>query len=86
MTTSKSVRWWDKPRAWGRQGSIVTVKGSDTVITCPKCKTPVVYNGNYFCDNWAYRPGPGECSWALRHPARSRRDREICDLIGIDYS
>jgi hypothetical protein len=65
----------------GRQGRIVAAKDRGGLIECPKCHSaPVVYNGNYFCDAF----GEG-CDWALAHPARSARDRQICDLIGTDY-
>ncbi len=77
--------WWKKPRAQGRQGAIATVRGTGERIACPKCGLyPIVYNGNYFCDNWNYPAGPGDCDWALAHPARSKRDRAVCLLIGID--
>ena len=88
--TARPARWWERPgpHPEGRQGRLVLVAGRDTGITCPECKVhPVVYNGNYFCDGWVY-PGPlgeGECTWALPHPATRKRDREICDLIGVDY-
>jgi hypothetical protein len=65
----------------GRQGRIVAVAGRDHGITCPVCGiAPVVYNGNYFCDRW-----DDGCDWALAHPATTKRDRDICDLIGIDH-
>ena len=74
--------WYEKPDKEGRNGRIVSVKGRDVPVQCPACGVmPVVYNGNYFCDGWG-----DTCSWALAHPARSRRDRYVCDLIGTDYS
>jgi hypothetical protein len=88
---SRPARWWERPRAQqreGKQGRLALIQGRDVGIDCPKCgNAPVVYNGNYFCDNWAhpYTGAEGECDWALAHPAKSKRDREICDLIGIDY-
>lgn len=88
---ARPARWWELPRdqqRQGRQGRLALVAGRTTGVTCPKCGlAPVVYNGNYFCDNWVYPgpPGPEECDWALAHPARSARDREVCDLIGTDY-
>ena len=87
--TARARRWWEVPmerRRQGRQGDLALVKGRDIGIECPKCKAfPVVYNGNYFCDNWNFPAGPDDCDWALAHPARSRGDRAVCDLIGIDY-
>lgn len=89
--TARLARWWEIPQArqrQGAQGALALVQGTKVGIECPECgAAPVVYNGNYFCDNWVYPgpPGEGECRWALAHPATSKRDREICDLIGIDY-
>jgi len=75
------TKWGERPSAQGKQGAIVSVKGTDQRIVCPACgDAPIVYNGNYFCDDWG-----GECDWALPHPATRRRDRDICDLLGIDY-
>lgn len=86
---SRSARWWELPRArqrQGRQGRLALVKGREVGIECPKCQAfPVVYNGNYFCDNWNHPAGPDDCTWALAHPAVSQRDRQVCDLIGIDH-
>lgn len=91
--TVRLASWWELPdgqQRQGRQGTIAMVRGATVPITCPECgQNPVVYNGNYFCDGWVY-PGPpnpeaGECEWALPHPATRKRDREVCDLIGIDY-
>jgi hypothetical protein len=89
--TSRPARWWELPEAdqkQARQGTLAFVKGTTAAITCPACEQAwVVYNGNYFCDNWAfpYSGADGECEWALAHPATTQRDRAICDLIGIDY-
>lgn len=89
--TARPARWWENPLTGdrpGRQGRLVSPAGRDTGITCPVCgAAPVVYNGNYFCDNWTFphTPVDGECDWALAHPARTKRDREFCDLVGIDY-
>lgn len=84
MSKGHARHWWEIPREQqrqGKQGRLALIKGRDTGITCPKCGlAPVVYNGNYFCDGWG-----DWCDWALAHPARSKRDREICDLIGTDY-
>lgn len=89
----RPARWWEIPerrQRSGDQGTLALAQGSLVGIECPVCKSaPVVYNGNYFCDNWVF-PGPperskGECDWALAHPATTRQDRAICDLIGIDY-
>lgn len=88
--TVRNIRWWESqtnaPKK-GAQGNIASPAGRPgVVIACPKCGTfPVVYNGNYFCDNWNFPAGPDDCDWALGHPAKSRRDRDICDVIGIDY-
>jgi len=82
-------RWWEVPadqQRQGRQGRLALAKGRDVEISCPECgEFPIVYSGNYFCDNWNYPVNDGDCSWALPHPAVKKRDREICDLIGIDY-
>jgi hypothetical protein len=81
-----------------KQGWLVYVKGTKDAIECPKCKRDVVvYNGNYFCDSWnpqghnalvtetVHKQIEGECDWALAHPATTVRDRNVCDLVGIDY-
>jgi hypothetical protein len=88
-STARSARWWELPREQQRQGvqgALALVAGTRVGITCPQCgQAPVVYNGNYFCDNY---PGGGvhvECDWALAHPSTTKVDKEICDLIGIDY-
>lgn len=47
--------------------------GHPTGVRCPRpgCGGEVVYNGNYFCEHWAYRGSPPrdlepyECDWAL---------------------
>lgn len=86
--TARDARWWENEATGGQgaQGRIASPAGRSGQIPCPKCGDfPVVYNGNYFCDNWAYPAEQGWCDWALAHPARSQRDREICDLIGIGY-
>lgn len=89
------TKWWELPR--------VTVRGEfhmgDLVpdVECPFDQKRILYNGNYFCENFGYesrifsdgktygerRGGP--CDWALAHPATTKVDRKICDLIGIDY-
>lgn len=70
----------------GKQGTLALAQGSLVGIDCPACgAAPIVYNGNYFCDDWNFPAGPGDCTWALAHPATTKRDREICDLIGTDY-
>jgi hypothetical protein len=93
-TTARLARWWEVPedqQRQGNQGRLALAQGSHVGITCPKCgAAPVVYNGNYFCDNYPPLPGEedlrnGTCDWALAHPAKSKRDRAVCDLIGIDY-
>lgn len=82
---SRPAKWWEIPRAQqrqGRQGRLARAQGSLVGIDCPVCgEAPVVYNGNYFCDNHG-----DECDWALAHPATTKRDRQICDLLGTDYS
>ena len=83
VSKTRAARWWEQPDGVnnGKQGRIASPKGRGGKIPCPKCGVfPVVYNGNYFCDDWG-----GECDWALPHPALSKRDREFCDLVGIDY-
>ena len=83
--------WFTRKRTWAKQGWVVYEKNSTNRIRCHKCHEDfVVYNGNYFCDSWVYRKPreklfPGECDWALPHPAVTAADRQICDLIGIDY-
>lgn len=91
MSTARPARWWEIPREEqreGRQGRLARAQGTRVGIECPECgQHPVVYNGNYFCDGWVFPgpPGPGECTWVLPHPTTRKRDREICDLIGINY-
>lgn len=69
----------------GRKGWLATVAGTSTGVGCPKChEYPVVYNGNYFCDNWNHPAGPGDCDWAMTSPPTGKRDREIATLIGLD--
>jgi len=82
MPETRMARWWELPRARGKQGDIASVQGQPSAtIECPKCKAAlVVYNGNYFCDGWG-----DTCDWALAHPAVSKRDRAVCDLLGTDY-
>jgi hypothetical protein len=66
----------------GVQGDRVRYLGSDAFILCPKCGQDwVVYNGNYFCDQWGEN-----CDWALAHPAVTKKDRKFCDEVGIDYN
>ena len=62
-------------RVWHPRGG-----GWVTEASCPRCGSQVVYNGNYFCENWSY-----DCAWALPHPARSAADRRVCDVVGVDY-
>lgn len=92
--TVRKARWWEDPgtaHREGRQGRLASPAGRSHGIDCPKCgAAPVVYNGNYFCDDYhAPELSPdgrgGSCNWALAHPAVSKRDRAICDLIGLDY-
>jgi len=58
---------------------------------CPKCYKRVLYNGNYFCEDWGYTSAydgqhyGGPCDWALGHPARSKKDRAFCDRQHLDY-
>lgn len=80
-----AVRWWERPRAEGRQGRIVKRADSGAPIECPQCgNAPIVYNGNYFCDGWG--DILGECDWAMSSPPRGRVDRGICAALGIDPS
>jgi hypothetical protein len=88
-TTARPARWWERPdRDLYRtlNGNVVTPAGRSDMVLCPKCgQRPVVYNGNYFCDGYApLEGGTGACDWVLAHPATTKRDREVCDLIGID--
>lgn len=39
---------------------------------CPKDKARVLYNGNYFCENWN-----NGCDWALPHPPTELADKQI---------
>jgi hypothetical protein len=86
----RPARWWEVPELNnrdGRQGRLVSPAGRSCAIPCPKCgAAPVVYNGNYFCDNWNYPAGPDDCDWAQAHPSTTKRDRDFCDLVGLDYS
>lgn len=34
-------------------------------MDCPKCNSPIVYNGNYFCSNY-----PKDCDW--RHDPKNK--------------
>lgn len=92
MSAARPARWWEQEPLEpdeGRQGRLVSPAGRSTGVSCPKCgAAPVVYNGNYFCDNWTFpfsSADIGECDWALAHPATTKRDREFCDLVGLDY-
>lgn len=46
-------------------------EGDATSVRCPRCDGEVIYNGNYFCENWTWRGRPPrelefwECDWAL---------------------
>jgi len=57
--------------------------GTYTGERCPKsgCPGMVVYNGNYFCEFWAWRPSEkyeeGECNWALPHPQTEYADKMV---------
>lgn len=71
-----------QPRQNGNQGRKVYVPNSNVILVCPKCEAaPVVYNGNYFCDDRDVR-----CDWGLAHPAVTERDRAVCDILNLDYS
>jgi ssDNA-binding Zn-finger/Zn-ribbon topoisomerase 1 len=86
---SEAPKWWESTDLLnGSQGVIVSPQGQPLVmIPCPKCgRRPVVYNGNYFCDGYPdLETRKGTCNWAMSHPVRKKREREICDLLGIDY-
>lgn len=59
--------------------------GKETKEKCPKCGRKVLYNGNYFCEEWTNEnPVPeGECDWILPHPPETREDREMSiKLVG----
>ncbi len=65
----------------GNSGSIVKK------VTCPMCGKRVIYNGNYFCEEWGFdhngeRSG-GYCDWTLETPATRDYDIEMCDALGI---
>jgi len=57
--------------------------GKYTDQKCPRegCSGKVVYNGNYFCEHWTWRPSrkvdydAGECDYALPHPQTEYLDR-----------
>lgn len=58
---------------------------------CPDCGKRMLYNGNYFCEDWGYvseldgqRYG-GPCNWALGHPATKKKDRAFCKRQGMSY-
>lgn len=62
-------------REWNHQAG-----GWETVAKCPEDGGMVVYNGNYFCENW------GDCNWALPGDPPITRPTEvaICYQLGID--
>jgi hypothetical protein len=82
---TRPATWWERDeRPRDEHGNVaVWAKGTNDTIPCPTtaCEGKIVYNGNYFCENF----DSGDCDWALPHPVRSKKDRAICDLIGIDY-
>lgn len=62
----------------------ITNQGDPTTEKCPQCGGTIVYNGNYFCENWTWysddRPvnkEEGECDWALPHPQELLIDKQI---------
>lgn len=63
-------------RTWNAHGG-----GWSTDARCPRCGREVVYNGNYFCEDF----DAGGCRWALEHPATDPGDRRVCDVVGITY-
>jgi hypothetical protein len=40
-------------------------------VTCPTCGGQVVYNGNYFCENWTYPYEGVGCDWVLSYNERT---------------
>lgn len=63
-------------RTWNAHGG-----GWSTAARCPRCGRQVVYNGNYFCEDFDV----DGCRWALEHPATDPGDRRVCDVVGITY-
>lgn len=70
---------------------IVRPEDKPTTVRCPKCGDVIVYNGNFFCNRFErieysrktkdiFRV-PGTCDWALPHPVRRKRDREIVNQL-----
>lgn len=42
-------------------------EGDRTGVPCPRCDGEIIYNGNYFCENWVSRSpiDRTECDWAM---------------------
>lgn len=89
------TKWWELPR----QTIYSLYNSGDLVpdVVCPECQSRVLYNGNYFCEDWGmehrvFKNGKtygervgGPCDWALAVPAETKADKEICDKLGLDY-
>jgi hypothetical protein len=57
---------------------VIGNEGEPTNEKCPKCNGKIVYNGNYFCENWG-----DTCNWALPHPQIEMADKKISySLVG----
>jgi DNA-directed RNA polymerase subunit RPC12/RpoP len=82
MSEQKIIRYKDK--LYGGSND-----GRETEAICPECGGKIIYNGNYFCQHWGTviegRRIGGPCDWALPHPVTQQRDKDICDILGIDY-
>lgn len=71
MTTARTICPHCGARRRREAGAVVC--GCDrTGVRCPRadCGGEVLYNGNYFCERWAYLHPPralepDECDWAL---------------------
>lgn len=48
-----------------------------TDVRCPRCGSPITYNGNYYCQAWGWRGLSVTCNWALPHPQETYEDRLI---------
>lgn len=52
--------------------------GTVTLEHCPSCGARIIYNGNYFCEDYG-----SSCGWALPHPARKKADQRLAmSLVG----
>lgn len=55
----------------------ISNEGNPTKERCPNCNAIILYNGNYFCENWSNSPKEDECDWALPHPQTLLTDKKI---------